>query len=662
MENMTTAFKNNIFLFSIFYDTLGNSYIVMKQTHPYDYASEIAAHDHFRLGHVVIGAGGVISYLAPATNRTIQVAGNAALDDHGVTTPLVSSGGAAISLNCLYNNASDTLSQLSRRAFTKTGTFAVAPLANAVYRNGADTYQVTVLYSTNVTNGVVNAYQSAGVTTPPANDTLTKVSGTGDNTIVYVSNVDVRTVPTIYLNAKIPTQLEASGNTNRWGIYAIFATADDLQTPTTAGPLPNYIVIPSDTAYSGTTAATAIASLGTSTPNMAQFLSPVELEALEPCLLGFVVVDGNSRSIVLTTSNGFVDGVRSYRNTGSGNGGAGAAAVSTALNVSTDSSGWTGALSAADTNVQLALNTLNLHPGITGPTGASVTGPTGPTGPTGASGISITGSTGPTGATGAGLTPEVLTNPATGTQLAAGKEYIVIGLTGSIGLAMPTGSTGMKVQIGAYNNQTTGYQVTANAAGIDTFAYDGITTYSSALLVYPNQWMIFKWAGTYWVVDDASSPLNGTFSGALTVTDVLTASSGIKLGAGTDIMSVWKVGTDWAPTIANGGIGSTAGTIVSVTVSEAMYIIFNKMCFVHIKVLITDRNDATGSLRISTPAGCNPSKNSILSGAELTTLGICLMAYASLGNALITVTKYDGSTIFDANNRSGVISGWFQIA
>jgi hypothetical protein len=91
----------------------------------------------------------------------------------------------------------------------------------------------------------------------------------------------------------------------------------------------------------------------------------------------------------------------------------------------------------------------------------------------------------------------VLTNPATGTQLAAGKEYIVIGLTGSIGLAMPTGSTGMKVQIGAYNNQTTGYQVTANTAGADTFAYDGITTYSSALLVYPNQWMIFKWAGTY---------------------------------------------------------------------------------------------------------------------------------------------------------------------
>jgi hypothetical protein len=72
-------------------------------------------------------------------------------------------------------------------------------------------------------------------------------------------------------------------------------------------------------------------------------------------------------------------------------------------------------------------------------------------------------------------------------------------------------------------------------------------------------------------------------------------------------------------------------------------------------------NNATGSLIISTPAGCNPSKNAILSSAELTTLGICLMAYASLGNSLISITKYDGSTIFDANNRSGVISGWFPI-
>jgi hypothetical protein len=74
--------------------------------------------------------------------------------------------------------------------------------------------------------------------------------------------------------------------------------------------------------------------------------------------MGFVLVDGNTRIISATTSNGFVAGVRSYRNTGSGTGGAGAASVANAINVSTDVTGFTGWLSATDVNVQVALNTI----------------------------------------------------------------------------------------------------------------------------------------------------------------------------------------------------------------------------------------------------------------------------------------------------------------
>jgi hypothetical protein len=168
--------------------------------------------------------------------------------------------------------------------------------------------------------------------------------------------------------------------------------------------------------------------------------------------------------------------------------------------------------------------------GPTGPTGAETQGATGPTGPSGTNGTNgsagatgVTGPSGNTGPTGSGLTPQVLTNPSTGTNTVSGKEYIVVGLTGSIGLNLPAGATGAKVQIGAYNNQTTGYQVTANAAGADTIAYEGVTTHTSAKLVYPNQWMIFKWAGTYWVIDDASSPLNGTFSGSILFTGGITS-------------------------------------------------------------------------------------------------------------------------------------------
>lgn len=363
MENMHTLFKNNVCLFSIFYDSIDEGYGVIKQSHPYDYASEIAAHDHFRLGHTFIGSGGLISVLS-ATGRTIQTTGNAALDDHGIITTVASAPGSAMTINCVYNNATDTLSMLQRRAFTiSVGT----PVAGDVYRDAGDTFRVKVLY---FSDGVMHAWQTAGTVSPPAGTTsLTRVSGTGSDPITYTSYVDVRTIPPVYVPTatKTPTVLAPSGNTNRWGLLAIFATADDLQTPSTAAPVPRYIAVPGNAAYN--TAATAIAALGTAAiPDMSIFVMPVESEALEPCLMGFVLIDGNGASgtgsIGTTTSAGFVSGVRSYRNTGSGTGGAGAAAVSTALNVSTSTTNFVAAggissiLSVSDINVQTALDTL----------------------------------------------------------------------------------------------------------------------------------------------------------------------------------------------------------------------------------------------------------------------------------------------------------------
>jgi hypothetical protein len=365
MDNMETFFKNYVVLFTIFYDALDQSYQVIKQPHPYDYGSEVCAHDHFRLGHVFIGSGGLISVLS-AANRTIQTTGNAALDDHGLITAVADGTGVAMSTNCLYQNASGTLSTLNRRAFvTSVGT----PVAGDVYRDSGDTFRVTVLH---FTAGVTHAYQSAGTATPPNTTTsLTLVSGSGSASITYTSWTEIRVVPSIFVPQssttidgvaynKVPAPLATGSNTNRWGICAIYATADDLQTPSTASPLPKYIVVPSSVAYSGANANTAIASLGTAAiPDTSQFLLPVEIEALEPCLMGFVLIDGNSRAIPATTSSGFVAGVRSYRNTGAGTGGAGAATVTNAVNVSTDTSTFNGRLSTADVNVQLALQTLD---------------------------------------------------------------------------------------------------------------------------------------------------------------------------------------------------------------------------------------------------------------------------------------------------------------
>jgi hypothetical protein len=171
----------------------------------------------------------------------------------------------------------------------------------------------------------------------------------------------------------------------------------------------------------------------------------------------------------------------------------------------------------------------------------------------------------------------------------------------------------------------------------------------------------FVSTNTNWLVDDGSNALGTVWGGALTVTGLLTASTGIALGTGTDVMSVWKVGTDWAPTIANGGIYSQTGTLTSVTVSEARYIIFNKMCFVHIKVLVTNKGSGAGQLIIATPSGCNPSTTAVLNGAEATSVGYTLFVTTSSGNSRIEVMKYDNTTNI-ADNKSSIVSGWFPIA
>lgn len=345
MANFHAAFKGYIFLFSIFVDTVGTSYHVMKQNHPYDYASEIAAHDHFRLGHVFIGNGGLISVLS-AANRTIQTSGNAALDDHGNVTTLADATGVAMTIDCMYQNAGGTMTGLNRCAFVIT---SGVPVVGNTYTNNGSSF--TVLH---FTAGVAHCWQSAGTTDPSASGTLA-----GTPTLTYSSWSEIRVVPSIYLSANVPTPLATASNTNRWGIFAIYATGDDLQTPSTAAPIPTFIGVPSTTAYSGANANAAIASLGTgSVPDTSQFLLPPEMEALEPCLMGFVVIDGNSRSIPAITSNGFVNGVRSYRNTGSGTGGAGASAVANAVNVSTSTTNFKGWLSSADVNVQLALDSI----------------------------------------------------------------------------------------------------------------------------------------------------------------------------------------------------------------------------------------------------------------------------------------------------------------
>lgn len=351
-ENVSALMKNNVILFEVWYD--GIEMLVVKEDHEYAYPAEVSVHQHFSLGHVYTGTGGLISLLSSA-NRTIQTAGDDMLDDHGLTTRIYDSGGAALTTDCIYQNAGGTTSRLNRTAFTTAG-FSVTPTPGAVYRDAGSTFTVTVLF---VAANVMHCYRSSGVGAIASSGTLTKVSGTGDASVTYSSTANVRVIPSIYLAAGVPTPLATASNTNRWGIFAIYALKDDKQTPSTASPTPKYICVPSNTAYSGANANNAIASLGTnSAPDLTQFVIPSDFNELEPVLTGFVLIDGNTRIIPIVTSSGFVNGVRSYRATAGSSGFAGAASVTNAINVSTDTTSFAGWLSSADVNVQLALNSI----------------------------------------------------------------------------------------------------------------------------------------------------------------------------------------------------------------------------------------------------------------------------------------------------------------
>ena len=352
--NLAAMMVQNIMLFSAWCDKDSIITLITRNNHPYTYTAEIASHDHLRLGSVFLFNGAVINPLS-AANRQIDLLGNDLIDDHGVYTNVPDSTGTAIDTIAIWRNAAGYAQRLYRKIFTVSGV-SVTPTVGATYTQSGSTYTVT--YTTIVAgSGTVYAWRSTGSAEPSASGTLTKASGTGDASITYSAVIANRVVPVHYSNAGVPTLLGTGGAT-RYGIYAIYALPNDFQTPSTAAPLPFYIAVLSTAAYSSTT--NAANSIGTAAnPSLTQFVVPAEIITLEPVLLGFVITDGSTRAIPTVSTNGFVNGVRSFKQTASTSGSAGAVAVADAVNVSTATAGFDSWLSATDTDVQTALSTLD---------------------------------------------------------------------------------------------------------------------------------------------------------------------------------------------------------------------------------------------------------------------------------------------------------------
>lgn len=136
-----------------------------------------------------------------------------------------------------------------------------------------------------------------------------------------------------YNNAGTPTALGVS----KFAVYRLYVSKDDLNSST-----PTYFAILDTQQYNNIGAAqTAVANGTPASPSS-------ELNALELCQLGYIIYSQSSSSIVEVTISKST--LRSAISTGGS---------SVASGVSVDTSTFNGWLSAADTTVQAALNTLD---------------------------------------------------------------------------------------------------------------------------------------------------------------------------------------------------------------------------------------------------------------------------------------------------------------
>jgi len=141
------------------------------------------------------------------------------------------------------------------------------------------------------------------------------------------------TIPSEYNNAGTPTALGAS----KYGVFTLYASKDDIETTT-----PKYIAVMDDAEYNNITAADTAISNGTvSVPT-------AELENIELARLGYIIYSEASSTIV-----DFIIDKATIRASSTTSG------TTTANLITTTTTNFDGILSASDTTVQAALETLD---------------------------------------------------------------------------------------------------------------------------------------------------------------------------------------------------------------------------------------------------------------------------------------------------------------
>lgn len=153
-----------------------------------------------------------------------------------------------------------------------------------------------------------------------------------------------------------------------------------------------------------------------------------------------------------------------------------------------------------------------------------------------------------------GTTPSIAT-------LESGKHYIYngAGASGDVTITMPAVAAESNIRVTVYNIPTT-RKMSLARAGSDNFRKDD-TLYTTvefrAVEVEQSSEFVAATDAAEWLVNDGSNALGTVWSGALQVTGLLTASSGINLG--NETLSVYDEGT-WVPVIARAVPGTLSVT------------------------------------------------------------------------------------------------------
>jgi hypothetical protein len=155
-----------------------------------------------------------------------------------------------------------------------------------------------------------------------------------------------------------------------------------------------------------------------------------------------------------------------------------------------------------------------------------------------------------------------------------GVHYIVdmSGVSADKGFVLPAGADLSRVRVSIIPPSSL-YKFSVTANGAETFVYGGQTGLTA--IDFPagaETWAEFCWNGTAWAVEDATTPISGTFSGDLVVTGTLTPQGGIFGKTNGVAVAAGYVGEESATVNANAAANSYA-TIASKTLGVGSWLV-----------------------------------------------------------------------------------------